>query len=315
MQFASTMRCAYGIAGSAASAAQRDGGDAPGSRRSTREIAVAVNRPVSPLHRHRTTRIWTANMLLRTKLPAITLLVAALTVAACSSDTSTPTEPATNASTTVTTAAPSYDPREIGPVVGNAVPALPEGDPGELSVVADSFRYRRAVNITEVYVVVRNNTDGEVRGPEVTVTVRDAAGSPVATATITQMHPHVVAPGGISFGFVEMDDTELPEGAVLDFTVAPADVPEGEDHVVDLPIVEFDRPDTTIRAVVGNDRDTPVAYAEVWVVCFDDTGTLTRTDAGYASPVQIQPGETGTAEVDVAEIECPVYLLSSVAES
>ena len=218
--------------------------------------------------------------------------------------------------------------RSQATAVGASGPGLDVGDPDGVDRAVE--RERCPIAVVEGYrrshvpADVERLRCGEERGhgsldpspsdlgavdAEVTVTVRDAAGSPVGTATITRMHSHVVAPGGISFGLVEMDDTELPERAVLDFTVAPTDVPEGEDHVVDLPIVEFDCPDTTIRAVVGNDRDAPVGYAEVWVACFDDAGALTHTDAGHTSPVQIQPGETGTAE-----IECPVYLLSSVAE-
>jgi hypothetical protein len=259
-------------------------------------------------------------MTFRMKVRAVTVILAALVIAACSSPTApTSTEAGSDSAkadappaSTTTLAPASYDPRGVGAVVGNAAPALPEGEDGALSVVASLVEYTPLLRITHVYVVVRNRTDTEVRGPEVTITGRDADGAVVVTGTVKHIQPHRVPPGGVAFGLVEIENTDDPDGVTFEYTVAPTEHPESRDNMVNYPITEFERNGREITAVLENDRDVSAGLLEVWAACFDETGALTLVDFGVVQPVQIQPGETGSSTFGIGDAVCPIYLLTAV---
>lgn len=221
--------------------------------------------------------------------------------------TTTTVEPTT---TTPAVELDDSDPRSADAIVGNEPPPLDRGEDGVISVIASSYEANR-FGSTRVFVVARNNTDDQVKGIEIAITVRDDSGGLVSSAETGDMYPYRVAPGGIAFGMAFISDTQLGEGAQFEFQTAASDFSEEYDTNIDLLIVEHGQPGDTVVGILENPATNTVEYNEAAVMCFHEDGALSRFDESYAEADEINPGGTSPVSIDLRDYACPIYLMAA----
>jgi hypothetical protein len=236
--------------------------------------------------------------------------------------TSTTTAPplTTTTSTAVTTtsmAAPQSttsvvldgsDPRASGVVAGNAAPPLPVGEPG-VTVIAGHSSSDPTFDVSRLTLVVRNNSDQEVRGIDVAFTIRDSDGGLLVSGSTSDFSPYRVEPGGIALGSGFISELALPENVQFEFDVSTSDFEGGGRE--NVTIAEHALQAGAIVAIVGNDNTFPMHLVSVNAVCFREDGTTTWSGSGFADRDSIESGGTSSVTVDrPSDIECPTYLLA-----
>ena len=212
------------------------------------------------------------------------------------------------------TAAPSTTTATTGPasvpLVGNATPLVPEGEPGVISLVyaAPSIDIRRE----NMGFVLRNNTDRVLIAPEATAEARASDGTLIAVAEKVDVGPVVVGPGEILVGRAYFGvGAGLPPDAVLSVDVSESELRE-EFRPVPLTIVEtaFEPGDplTKVYGIVRNDSDATLEYGgSALIACFEPTGEII---VGWGASVDfstLAPGETASFSQTITD-PCPTFL-------
>lgn len=235
------------------------------------------------------------------------------------SETSTPTPQAEPTAAPATappevSAAPSTTTTTTGPasvpLVGNATPLVPEGEPGVISLVygAPSIDIRRE----NMGFVLRNNTERTLVAPEATAEARGSDGTLIAVAEVVDVGPLVVGPGEILVGNAYFGvDAGLPPHAVLSVDVSESELP-GEFLPVPLTIVEtaFEPGDslTNVDGIVRNDSDATLEFGgNALVACFEPTGEIIVGWGAFVDFSTLEPGETASFSQTITD-PCPTFL-------
>jgi hypothetical protein len=204
-----------------------------------------------------------------------------------------------------------------GYVGGNAFPLIPQGNPGELSVV--SYGVVGTFG-TEVPFVVRNNTGDDLVALKVGVTVRDSAGTLLAAGESTKLAPFFVRSGGVAFGSIWLGETLLPPDAVLTFEVSSTPPDQARFlRQADLDIVEASFFENRIVGTAQNGFDYQVGEFETFHgACFDDLGNVTYITSDTPSTPVIQPDETVSFQLELFEttfsgVPCTSFLVAGYA--
>lgn len=207
---------------------------------------------------------------------------------------------------------PPKPPRASPYVGGNASPRLPAGTPHVLSVIA-----RGPYNQT-VPIIVRNNTNRTVIRIAVSGTASTPGGKLLATGKDQGLHPNVVKPGEISYGYVYFNDAKLPANARYRFNLtstAPADAQF--ENKRDLIVVESHRVQDSILGTLRNGYPVKVTGPiGVAVACFSSAGKLLYIASDYTDQDQVAAKQALPFQVDTTPpygstgLSCPAYLVA-----
>lgn len=219
------------------------------------------------------------------------------------------TEPTVAEETEPTTSTPAGGPVSV-PLVGNATPNAPEGEPGEVSLVyaAPSIDIRQE----NMGFVLRNNTDRTLVAPEATAEARSADGALIAVAEVVNVGPLVVGPGEILVGNAYFGvDAGLPSDAVLAVDVSESELPE-DLLPVPLTIVEtaFEPGDplTQVDGIVRNDSGTTLEFGgNALIACFEPTGEIIVGWGASVDYTTLAPGDTASFAQTITD-PCPTFL-------
>lgn len=195
-------------------------------------------------------------------------------------------------------------------VVGTVT--VPEGDPGELSVVLTGS----VDDSGSLPVIVRNRTDETVYAVEASATARSADGSLAGSGSSQGFAPSTVAPGEWAFGYVYFGG-DIPADAEFDIT-ATAESDSAFIGSVDVTPVETNAVPSEfsgqqIVGIVENDTDQEVSGPiDVQVLCFDQAGTaIVGTHGGFTDADSVAAGGTASFSVDLFDDPCPVYAVGA----
>ena len=203
------------------------------------------------------------------------------------------------------------DARHSPYVGGNASPQLPTGHPGRIAVIARA-RYRAG----DFAITVRNNTPTTVMDIRVeAVAISAASGKVVATGTSQGLHPFVVRPGEISFGYVYFPgtaDSGFPPNTRFKLTTIR---PSARTNFRDLLIAHSTLDQTLITGdgvtgVARNPRAVPLKTDSAIAACFTETGKLLYTYAQEQNQARVRPHGVLRFIVGVYDV-CPVYLVAA----
>lgn len=193
-------------------------------------------------------------------------------------------------------------------VFGPAVDALPEGEPGELSIIV---RSEFDNDSQRLYFVLRNGTDDHLLNASVTAVARDSEGDLWATGDSLLVYPNSIEPGGVAFGYVYVD-ASLPEDAEFELSAqaTPADEAMFE-FLLDVVIISADFIDDRIVGEVRNDNDEAIGLASVEAMCFDDEGLPIGSFSGSISGDGLPSGEVGVFQISLyGGIDCTNFLIA-----
>ncbi len=195
-----------------------------------------------------------------------------------------------------------------GFIGGNALGILPEGDAGELSVVAIG-QYDGNV----VPIVARNNTGEDIIRITAVVTARNPAGQVIASGNDQLFNPNLVRAGGVSFGYAYFGGVELPQDTTfeVDLDATPATDDEFE-NIRDLEVLEASTIDGRVVGTLRNIYDVELTGPiGISAVCFDEAGGLLSHQQSYSSAETLGPQETVTFQVENYQTGiCPQFLVA-----
>lgn len=191
---------------------------------------------------------------------------------------------------------------------GNALGLLPPGEANKLDVVLVGPYDGNLLPI-----VVRNNTDKDLKRLSVTATARTADGQLIAAGGDQGLNPYVVTAGSYSVGYIYFDGIALPADASFEFEV------NGE---ASAGIDSFDKVDLTVKdasflgdRIVGefvNGSDVTVSGPiSIAVVCVAGNGSLISFDQGFSDKDKAAPGETVPFQVSFYDgVDCTNFLVA-----
>ncbi|PIE33082.1 MAG: hypothetical protein CSA55_02420 [Ilumatobacter coccineus] len=181
---------------------------------------------------------------------------------------------------------------------------IPEGTPGELSVVAVGEDTSHGY----LSVIVRNNTAEAVGSIEAAVEIH-SDGEVIETTTSQQFIPWVVEPGEIAFGRVGYSENLAREDITYDLRLTPSVV---IDAYRGVPSVEVNNVDVDITGTVKNTSQElmngPIGLA---VACFDESGTFLGNKFSIADEEELEPGATGSFKITLLDLTCDNGLMSA----
>lgn len=196
-------------------------------------------------------------------------------------------------------------------VSGNASPALPDGEPGQVSIIVMG----EIGGQSYVPLILRNNTGDTITRIGLFAVARTSDGEMFAVGEGDADQPHVVAPGEITFGHLLFGNAELSSSMHLDIEVTYDLVKEGGRAVNrDLEIEEFQFLESHLVGVLRNPYDTVVSeFIEVYVHCFTEQGTLLDGRGTHTEKDEIEPHGTIPFQVDMygGRASCPVFLITA----
>lgn len=207
-----------------------------------------------------------------------------------------------------------------GYVGGNAFGLIPEGQLGTLSVVA--YGMPIDTSFPTVPFVLRNNTGNDIVQPKVNLTVRDSAGTLIASGDAPQVYPFFVRSGGIAFGSIMFlgQGTVIPADATFEWSVSPTAPKDAQYYpYADMDIVEASLFDNRIVGTAKNgfeyDVSGPMLPA---VLCMWEDGSVVSFENGFTDAGPIPSGATQSFQVDLflttyAGYGCPVFLVAAGA--
>lgn len=191
-------------------------------------------------------------------------------------------------------------------IAGTALDVLPRGESDALETIAVGG-YRDSVPF-----VIRNNSPAALAGIDVSLAVRSADGSLLASGhNSDSLAPVRLAPGDVAFGVVYLDDAVLPSDAVFDFSLdgRPARDP-GERGVIDFEMLEVNELPDRIVGEVRNSTGRSQDYVNVKMMCFTDAGRPTKTLSAYLDRETVPADETATFQIVADRYPCPKYLIA-----
>ncbi len=150
----------------------------------------------------------------------------------------------------------------------------------------------------DVLVALRNNTRSDIRGAEVTATLRDGDAT-VALGITTDIAPATIVPGGLAFGLVTLEGAD---GRLSDANLPYIDVRETERNSqaaeAELRLVSATVAESEVLAAIAVDSGAVAAFQMV-VVCVRQAGSHYVLVSGWSSSVTLyevllETGDTTT---------------------
>ncbi len=189
---------------------------------------------------------------------------------------------------------------------GTADPKIPAMVPGKVAVLETSPPYS-ANGDTAVAVMVGNGTSGTVSHIVVAAPAVDATGKTVASGAGLGFTPENVAPGQVSFAFVDFGTT-VPAGAKIVVTVtsyttgvSPVDF--------DFQVTQAKSTPTQILGSMTNTSTTAISPEGGNGFCFDAKGALIGANTGVVGTKSLAPGAVQTFSLALIEPHCPTFLV------
>ena len=185
-------------------------------------------------------------------------------------------------------------------------PELPEGESGQVSIVARG-RFDRLSGIMPL--ILRNNTDGSLTRLTVSADARNPAGNLIASGEDQGFTPNLVPPGGLALGYAYFGDADLPAGTKVSFETggSPADNPT--ESIRDLELAEVSLIGGRIVGAVRNQGDTEVAGPiGMSFMCFASDGGILQYEYTFANKDQLPAGGSATFGLDLLGDKCPAFL-------
>jgi len=207
----------------------------------------------------------------------------------------------------------SVDPASVQyPVAGNAFHLLGPGIPGELSIVAQG----PIPGVTEVPIVLRNNTSEQLVEVGVGAEVRDASGGLIGSASASpgDFVP-ILDPGAVTFAVVTFDEP-LPNDATVTFFTEGGSNPTLLERFPTLyggvELIEFVASSERILGSVRNISEAPIEITGTLlsVACFDASGSLSGAPSVTTARERLEPGETTSFETFSPPPPCDFFLVS-----
>jgi hypothetical protein len=196
-------------------------------------------------------------------------------------------------------------------VCGNASPALADGEPGEVSIVASRMDTSSGWGSTTVELVVRNNTSGPVSRLGLSAAAYTADGKLYATGGDQGFEPKYVGPGEIAMGYAYFGSAELPDDIRIEYDMEWDQVQEGED-LGDLQVRECDLIDGRVLGMLENiGSETVTGPISVELHCFDGDGNILGRRSDFTEKDEAEPGQTVPYEVSLSDDTCPVYIVTA----
>jgi len=188
---------------------------------------------------------------------------------------------------------------------------VPDGPPGELSVVV--VGRSDGTGSGTVPVVIRNRTSTTLYSPEANGTARAPDGTLAGSGSSQGFAPSTLQPGEWAVGYLYFDST-VPADATFDVTATASDDAEFIGSVDVRPVeinVASSEFGSQIIGIVENPTDEPVeGPIDVLVACFDDTGTTpVSIHSGFTDGDQIPPGGTASFSVDLFDDACANFVV------
>jgi hypothetical protein len=197
----------------------------------------------------------------------------------------------------------------VGFIGGNALGSLPEGEPGELSVLAIGPYDGNVLPI-----VIRNNTGQDIIRVTAVATARNPAGQVIASGNDQLFSPNLVRSGGVAFGYAYFGGIELAADTTfeVDLDAKPATDDEFENRR-DLEIVEASTVDGRVVGTMQNIYDAELTGPiSVDAVCFDEAGDLVAHLKSYTNKETVAPEESASFQVDnFLGVPCPLFLVAA----
>lgn len=197
----------------------------------------------------------------------------------------------------------------VGFIGGNAFPLLPEGEPGELSVLAIG-----PYDGTMLPIIIRNNTGQDVIRVTATATARNPAGQVIGSGTDQMFNPNLVRAGGVAFGYAYFGGVQFPPDTQFDIQLnaTPATNDRFENRR-DLEVVEASAIEGRVVGTLQNTYGaTLTGPFDARSVCLDESGSILSYQMGLMAPADLQPDETVTFQTDnFTGIPCPYFLVAA----
>lgn len=192
--------------------------------------------------------------------------------------------------------------------------ALPEGDEGEVSVVAIS----EPDGNTSFPIILQNRTDQTVSRIEVTGRATGPDGASLGTGASQMVSPNVVPPDGYAFGYVYVDSSEmnLPEGAsISDLRVDFTEGIGGFENIVGLDVENLEElPSGDLTGDAMNPHDEVVTGPiSIGSVCLSGDERVTHSST-FAESDTVSAGESAIwtiSNYSGDSPECEVRLVGS----
>ena len=201
---------------------------------------------------------------------------------------------------------------DAGPLARDPTGPFLRGDNDQLAVVGvypdDSGN--------DVLVALRNNTRSDIRGAEITATLRDG-GATVALGITTDIAPATIVPGGLAFALVTLEGAD---GRLSDANLPHIDVRETERNSqaseAQLRLVSATVTESDVLAALAVDSGAVSAFQMV-VVCVRQAGFHYVLVSGWSSSVtlyevRLEAGDTTTLRSN-APTDCGGRFIVAVA--
>ncbi len=191
---------------------------------------------------------------------------------------------------------------------GNAVPAVPAGEPGKMSVVYVGRNV--SVTYTELPVIIRNNTSSAVNHVELFAGAKDTSGKIVASGQSQGFHPTTIQPGGASLGFVFFSSQAVPQNANFDFSFQTFAPKTSGYAAADLKVTQANLVNGHIVGGATNGTGIAIEGSFGEAFCFDGSGTLVDSfGLDVHGPDRLEPGGSVTFDVGLGSASCPTFLV------
>lgn len=156
----------------------------------------------------------------------------------------------------------------------------------------------------------RNNTAEAISHVNASATVRDTGGTLTATGSSQGTVPAQIPPGGLGLAYVFLDQGEVPDGAMFDFTFDTSPADTSSFNTGDLQVTEASATDDGVIGTAANQTDaTLTGPYSVDVYCFDESGTLLSNTRGFANENNdVPPAGTVSFSTSFYGDECPTFL-------
>jgi hypothetical protein len=193
---------------------------------------------------------------------------------------------------------------------GNALPNLPNGDLGNVSVI---FYQKSFESDSSVDVIVRNNSQDYIKDISITSSVYSSDGKLYGTGSSQGFVPKLLASGEFAIGYAYFSDVILPNDATYKFDIryypATASTNSGDLLIVNPNIIE-----NRIVGFAQNPNSTTVGGPiSIELFCFDENNNYLYGGnsflTSFADESEVTPQSQIPFQATVVRT-CPKYLIS-----
>ena len=203
-------------------------------------------------------------------------------------------------------------PATLGPsatLAGNAMPLVPDGDPGKVVVVSVGTFNSDAFGTT-VPVIIRNNSPSAITHVELAAGAKDSAGRIIGSGNSQDFHPGTLAPGQAALGYVYFQ-TKLGPSTSFDFSFETSEPSTSSFAIVDLDVTQANATGGHITGGASNATSKVVQGPfTVGAFCFDSNGQLTgEHGTGADGPNNLSTSGSVTFDVNLFGVDCSEFLV------